>query len=127
MKEAGLNDFDLLLFGDVIEHTRDPLAILREAGALLAPRGQVIVSVPNVANLRVRLGLARGRFDYTESGILDKTHLRFFTLRSARELMRQAGYHITRESYSGYSMPRWLIDRFPSLFAVNIIMMGTLL
>ncbi len=122
--EAGVKDFDIILFGDVIEHTRDPLAIIREAGVLLAADGKIIVSLPNVANLRVRLGLLRGRFDYTESGILDKTHLRFFTLRSARELMERAGYRITREAYSGYSMPRRLIDLAPSLFAVNIIMMG---
>jgi len=122
--DAGMKDFDIILFGDVIEHTRDPLAIIREAGMLLSAGGEIIVSLPNVANLRVRLELLRGRFDYTESGILDKTHLRFFTLRSARQLMREAGYRITQEAYSGYSMPRWLIDRFPSLFAVNIIMMG---
>ncbi|MFI5201667.1 MAG: class I SAM-dependent methyltransferase [Candidatus Kapaibacterium sp.] len=122
--EAGMKDFDILLFGDVIEHTRDPLAIIREARALLAANGKIIVSVPNIANLRIRLGLLRGQFDYTESGILDKTHLRFFTIRSARKLLRKAGYHITHESYSGYSMPRRLIDLAPSLFAVNIIMMG---
>jgi methionine biosynthesis protein MetW len=121
---AGKKDFDIVLFGDVIEHTRNPLNILREASILLASGGQIVVSVPNVANLRVRLGLLRGRFDYTDSGILDKTHLRFFTLRSARKLIEQAGYKITREAYSGYSMPRWLIDRAPSLFAVNIIMMA---
>jgi len=96
----------------------------RGGRARLRPAGAIIVSLPNIANLRVRLGLLFGRFDYTDSGILDRTHLRFFTLRSARELMREAGYRITREAYSGYSMPRWLIDLVPSLFAVNIIMMG---
>lgn len=122
--ETGGKEFDIVLFGDVIEHTRDPLAIIREARALLSHGGAIIVSLPNIANLRIRLELLRGRFDYTESGILDKTHLRFFTIRSARQLMREAGYRITREAYSGYSLPRWLIDRFASLFAVNIIMMG---
>jgi methionine biosynthesis protein MetW len=117
--------FDVILFGDVIEHTRDPLAILKEAQSLLAPCGQVIVSLPNIANLRVRLDLLRGNFDYADSGILDKTHIRFFTIKSARELMQQAGYQIVSETYSGYSMPRWLIDLFPSFFAVNIIMAAT--
>ncbi len=120
--QARKTGFDLLLFGDVIEHTRDPLSILEEAQPLLAPKGQIIVSLPNIANLRIRFGLLRGKFDYADSGILDRTHLRFFTIKSARELVRQAGYRITLESYSGYSMPRWLIDLFPSLFAVNIIM-----
>ncbi len=118
-------DFDVVLFGDVIEHTHDPLRILKEARVLLAPNGQIIVSLPNIANLRIRLGLLRGNFDYADSGILDRTHIRFFTLRSARELMQQAGYKIVNETYSGYSMPRWLIDLFPTLFAVNIIMAAT--
>jgi 2-polyprenyl-3-methyl-5-hydroxy-6-metoxy-1,4-benzoquinol methylase len=120
--ESGETGFDILLFGDVIEHTRDPLSILKEAPALLAPNGKIIVSLPNIANLRIRLGLLSGKFDYADSGILDRTHLRFFTIESARKLVRQAGYTITQETYSGYSMPRWLIDLFPSLFAVNIIM-----
>ncbi len=122
LKQSGKTKFDILLFGDVIEHTRDPLGILKEACGLIAPGGQAIVSLPNIANLRVRLGLLRGQFDYADSGILDRTHIRFFTLKSARELVQNAGYKITRETYSGYSMPRWLIDLFPSLFAVNIIM-----
>ena len=120
--QNGKTGFDILLFGDVIEHTRDPLGILIESRALLANGGQIIVSLPNIANLRIRLGLLRGKFDYSDSGILDRTHLRFFTIKSAREMVRQAGYRITKETYSGYSMPRWLIDLFPSLFAVNIIM-----
>jgi methionine biosynthesis protein MetW len=120
--QSGETGFDVLLFGDVIEHTRDPLNILKEARKLLAPNGQAIVSLPNIANLRIRLGLLQGKFDYADSGILDKTHIRFFTLKSARELVHEAGYHIVNETYSGYSMPRWLIDLFPSLFAVNIIM-----
>jgi 2-polyprenyl-3-methyl-5-hydroxy-6-metoxy-1,4-benzoquinol methylase len=119
--EVGLCDFDVILFGDVIEHTRGPRAILEEAHSLLKPGGQIIVSLPNVANLRVRLGLLFGKFDYTESGILDESHLRFFTLKSARELVINAGYHIVNETYSGYSLPRWLIDLFPTLLAVNII------
>jgi methionine biosynthesis protein MetW len=120
--QNGKTGFDILLFGDVIEHTRDPLGILKEARALLANTGQIIVSLPNIANLRIRFGLLRGKFDYSDSGILDRTHLRFFTIESAREMVQQAGYRITNETYSGYSMPRWLIDLFPSLFAVNIIM-----
>jgi methionine biosynthesis protein MetW len=119
---SGKSNFDIVLFGDVIEHTREPLSILKEATRLLAPNGQVIVSLPNIANLRIRLGLLRGKFDYADSGILDRTHIRFFTLKTARELVRNAGYRIVSETYSGYSMPRWLIDLFPTLFAVNIIL-----
>jgi methionine biosynthesis protein MetW len=116
--------FDVLLFGDVIEHTRNPLAILREGRSLLKSGGRMIVSLPNVANLRVRLGLLFGKFEYADSGILDESHLRFFTVRTARKLVWDAGYEILSETYSGYSLPRWLIDRFPSIFAVNIILVA---
>ena len=120
----GVRDFDIVLFGDVIEHTREPMQILAEARALLKSNGKVIVSLPNVANLRVRLGLLFGKFDYEDSGILDKSHLRFFTLKSARELAVNAGYRIVEERYSGYSLPKWLIDLMPALFAVNIILIA---
>ena len=80
-------EFDFILFGDVLEHLRDPASVLRKCLPALKETGKIIVSVPNVANLAVRLGLLLGRFDYTERGILDKTHLRFFTLRSLKKMM----------------------------------------
>lgn len=123
--QQGFGNFDIILFGDVIEHTREPLAILKSAQRLLKTEGKIIVSLPNVANLRVRIGLLFGKFDYSESGILDRSHIRFFTLRTARAMVRDAGYEIERESYSGYSLPRWLIDQFPKLFAVNIILLAS--
>ena len=86
--------FDVILLADVLEHLRDPGALLRECRSYLKPTGRIIVSVPNVANLWIRLSLLLGRFDYTERGILDKTHLRFFTLRTARALVREAGFHV---------------------------------
>jgi methionine biosynthesis protein MetW len=114
--------FDVVLYGDVIEHTIDPFAILEEGRSLLKPNGQMIVSLPNIVNLRVRLKIMFGRFEYEDAGILDRSHLRFFTLQTARKLVRDAGYEVISEYYSGYSLPRWLIDRFPSLLAVNIIL-----
>lgn len=80
-------EFDFILFGDVLEHLRDPGSVLRKCLPALKESGKIIVSVPNVANLAVRLGLLLGRFDCTERGILDKTHLRFFTLRSLKRMM----------------------------------------
>lgn len=117
--------FDVILFGDVLEHTRDPLAIVEEARELLAEGGRIIVSVPNVANLRVRIALFLGNFDYKDAGILDWGHLRFFTRRTAREMMEKAGLTIVQQEYSGYSLPKWLIYRFPELLSVNVILVGT--
>ena len=64
---------------------------------MLAARGQAIVSIPNIANITTRLLLLAGRFDYTEKGLLDRTHLRFYTRTTARRLLEENGYEILRE------------------------------
>jgi 2-polyprenyl-3-methyl-5-hydroxy-6-metoxy-1,4-benzoquinol methylase len=83
--------FDVVLCGDVLEHLRDPLGALRSAVRKLKPDGVVVVSLPNVAHGDVRLGLLHGAFRYRDLGLLDRTHVRFFTLESSRELLRDAG------------------------------------
>lgn len=88
--------FDLLLFADVLEHLAEPLPVLRCLLDHLAEDGHVIVSLPNVAAWTVRLGLLAGRFQYEPSGILDDTHLRFFTRESARRLLEEAGLEVLR-------------------------------
>lgn len=95
--------FDAVLLGDVLEHLRYPHSLLELVHGVLKPEGRILVSVPNVANVRVRFGLLFGHFRYEESGILDKTHLRFFTLAAARALLEQAGYRIEAESYSNWN------------------------
>ncbi len=86
--------FDVIALGDVLEHLLDPLSVLRACGGLLDQKGRIVVSVPNVAFLHNRLHLLFGRWDYTDTGILDRTHTRFFTLKTARQLIREAGYVI---------------------------------
>jgi hypothetical protein len=80
----------------VLEHLIEPAAVLAHFRSYLRPGGRVLVSVPNVAHARVRLDLARGRFDYRDYGVLDRTHLHFYTFSSAQELMRTAGYDVVR-------------------------------
>ena len=94
-REAGTG-FDLIVFADVLEHLVEPGAVLARYRTLLAPAGRVLVSVPNVAAWTVRLSLACGRFEYSESGILDRTHLRFFTRASARRMIETAGFAVAR-------------------------------
>jgi SAM-dependent methyltransferase len=86
--------FDLIVFGDVLEHTKEPRAVLERFLPLLEEGGRVILSLPNVAAWPVRLGLLAGRFEYEDTGILDETHLRFFTRRTAVELAERAGLEI---------------------------------
>jgi 2-polyprenyl-3-methyl-5-hydroxy-6-metoxy-1,4-benzoquinol methylase len=88
--------FDAIVYGDVLEHLVDPLRVLVELDRNLAPGGYVIISVPNVAHLWIRLLLLVGRFDYLDRGILDQTHLRFFTERSLRAMLADAGLSISR-------------------------------
>jgi len=87
----GDHQFDVVLFGDVLEHLHDPLTTLRRAVRALAPSGTVIISIPNIAHGDVRMALLRGTFPYRDTGLLDRTHLRFFTKDSMRELCVQAG------------------------------------
>jgi SAM-dependent methyltransferase len=93
---AGLGDrtFEALVFGDVLEHTRDPGAVLARFLPFLEEGGRVLISLPNVAAWPVRLGLLAGHFEYEQTGILDATHLRFFTRASAIELVEKAGLEV---------------------------------
>jgi SAM-dependent methyltransferase len=88
--------FDAVVFADVLEHLVDPWRVLRQAATLLPTGGVVVASVPNVQNGDVLWRLIRGRWDYRERGILDRGHLRFFTLGTIRELFAQAGLTIVQ-------------------------------
>jgi 2-polyprenyl-3-methyl-5-hydroxy-6-metoxy-1,4-benzoquinol methylase len=89
--------FDVILLQDVLEHLRNPSAVLEACRNLVKPNGRVVVSVPNVANVTVRASLLAGRFEYTPRGILDRTHVRFFTRKSARRLLDENGYDVLDE------------------------------
>jgi 2-polyprenyl-3-methyl-5-hydroxy-6-metoxy-1,4-benzoquinol methylase len=83
--------FDAVVFGDVLEHLRDPLSALRAAVRKMKPSGVVVTSIPNIAHGDVRIALLNGAFEYRETGLLDRTHVRFFTIETVRELLRDAG------------------------------------
>lgn len=82
--------FDLILLLDVLEHTSAPEKMLQELNALLNPGGIILLSLPNVAHWSVRFSLLLGKFDYQDRGILDRTHLQFFTRKRARQLIKCA-------------------------------------
>lgn len=83
--------FGVVVFGDVLEHLRDPSAALDAAGRLLADDGYVVVSIPNAAHADMRLMLLEGRWEYQEQGLLDGTHVRFFTREGLRLLLSRSG------------------------------------
>ena len=92
--ERASGPFDVVIFADVLEHLRDPWTTLRRSRHLLTDRGYVLISVPNVVHWETRCAFLAGRFNYTLNGTLDNTHLRFFTHRTAVELIRNAGFDI---------------------------------
>ena len=83
--------FDVVVAGDVLEHLPDPLRVLRACRAALKPGGYVVLSVPNIAHADIKLQLLAGRFPYRDTGLLDRTHLHFFTRDSLEEMLRDAG------------------------------------
>ncbi len=86
--------FDAVVCGDLIEHLRDPGALLARVRPLLKPGGRLVLTTPNVANWTIRLQLLFGRFRYTDRGILDRTHLHLFTRATLAECLARAGYEL---------------------------------
>lgn len=91
-----LDRFDCVTFNDVLEHIEDPWLAMRSARCLLRPGGYVVASVPNIANVDTLNEIRKGRFDYQSQGVLDRTHLRFFTAATIQEDFRAAGYEVVR-------------------------------
>ncbi len=135
---------DVLVLADILEHTRYPEVCLRNLmETYLRSGGWVIVSVPNIANVFIRWSLLWGRFDYTERGILDRTHFRFFTRNTIFKLFHSVGLDVDRFAPTPIPLP--LINRnfeegrllwslhqinaltarlFPTLFGYQIILYG---
>lgn len=106
--------YDCIVFNDVLEHMPDPWAALDATRDLLTPGGCVVASMPNVRHLTVVLPLVtKGQWRYDDSGILDRTHLRFFTKRSMCELFESSGYEIVQMAPLWISKPKSLgrVDR----------------
>ncbi len=87
--------FEVITFGDVLEHLRDPVVVLRKIRPLLVKGGYVVASIPNVSHQSVIYALLQGEFPYSDDGLLDRTHLRFFTRATVEAMFGEAGYRIT--------------------------------
>lgn len=132
------HDFDLIVAADVIEHLRDPESILIQLSELLAPEGRLIVSTPNFGHWYARARVASGTFDYDRRGILDETHLRFFTRRGLERTLDNAGLVIEEMLHSSTFLPvtekesrlartlrkvdRGLVRARPTLFGYQFVM-----
>ena len=90
-RELGDRSYDVIVCADILEHMPDPADVLRRLAMLLRPGGSVVISIPNVAHGSLRLALLQGRWRYTETGLLDRTHIRFVTRQSLHELLAESG------------------------------------
>jgi 2-polyprenyl-3-methyl-5-hydroxy-6-metoxy-1,4-benzoquinol methylase len=129
----GDGKFDRILLQDVLEHLRNGDKVLEYCRGSLKPGGLLLVSVPNIANISVRFLLFFGQFQYTERGILDKTHVRFYTRATARKFLEENGYEITQQRMTmipldialGLKPENWIVRAFsPVLGMLTALMPG---
>jgi 2-polyprenyl-3-methyl-5-hydroxy-6-metoxy-1,4-benzoquinol methylase len=125
---------DAILCLDVLEHLTDPWSTLKRLTKLLKPDGMAVISVPNIRNYRI-LGslMLHGRWDYQPTGIMDRTHLRFFTRKTAIELATEAGLLVDRTipliHLKRWKM-KWLMQRLAcgyldEFYAEQFLLRGT--
>jgi 2-polyprenyl-3-methyl-5-hydroxy-6-metoxy-1,4-benzoquinol methylase len=138
------SNIDAIVLADVLEHLRSPAAVLDLVRNALRPDGYIFVSVPNIANITVRLGLLFGIFEYRDRGILDHTHLRFYTVKTIRREIESAGFRILETRGSsvpirliigsftpepilriGERLLTWMTRLWRALFAYQVILVAT--
>lgn len=118
-------DYDTITYMDVLEHCKNPDLVISEFNKYLAKDGRIIVSVPNIVNIKERFLILFGRFNYVEYGVMDRTHLRFYTRASSYLLIDR---HFENVRFIGYT-PRFnslnrLVNIWPNLFALQFVIEG---
>lgn len=127
--------FDRILLGDVLEHMANPDQILKLLKNFLKPEGVMVASLPNIANWSIRWQLLSGKWELADAGILDRTHLRFFTRKTALEMFEKAGLKIIECRPANGAMERFGINKlfgvgkrllffWPKLFAVQFVLVA---
>ncbi len=123
--------YDFVIFGDILEHLVDSEAVLCTLAKRAKQGGRVLVSLPNIGFVVNRLTHLLGRWEYRDYGILDRTHLRFFTRKSMVALLEAAGLKVLRiDGYVGLHRYHWIVREplrvlgrlWPSLFAIQIVL-----
>jgi 2-polyprenyl-3-methyl-5-hydroxy-6-metoxy-1,4-benzoquinol methylase len=124
------NYFDYVICGDVLEHLKDPYKVMQRIYKWLKPGGKLLVCLPNVRNYHVVRDLVfHGRWEYVAAGVMDKTHLRFFTLSSCRSMVEEAGFKVCHEQTivegpkKGF-FNRVTFGRFDEFLAAQIFCVG---
>lgn len=133
---AGLGRFDCVVCSHVLEHLTRPEELLRRLRASLTADGLLVVALPNALYWRQRFEFLRGRFEYTDGGLMDRTHYRFYDWRTARALLTDCGYaEKASEADGGFPLSRFIpffgraLDRAalrlgPGVFGVQFILVS---
>ena len=133
LEPLDMDQFDCIVCSHVLEHLYHPNELLKRVRHLLSPEGTLIVALPNVLFWRQRLNFFRGNFRYTEGGLMDRTHYRFFDWVTAQELLTASGYSVIEASADGtfplsrylFGVGQWLdraaLKALPGLFGFQFV------
>lgn len=113
--------FDIILYGDVLEHLKNPAEVIKNFSKYLKKEGYIVISIPNIANWRIRLNLLFGKFNYQDDGILDKTHLRFYTKKTLKNMIVKSGYKINKWDIApSLPLPMFIQNKMPDKLRYKI-------
>lgn len=112
--------YDLILCSHILEHLSEPAQLLQSLHRYLTPAGVLVVALPNLMHYRSRLPLVLGRFEYTEMGIMDRTHLRWFTFTSAQQLLHENGFVLELATVETSLPPGKLTRHFPPMLQAGM-------
>lgn len=117
-----LNNFDLAILPEILEHVFDPVEVLKKVSSSLGEGGEIIITTPNILLWTNRAKMLLGRFEYTDQGLMDFSHIRFFTYKYLKKTLKEGGFKITKENHIIFpgKFTR-LLKYWPSLFATQFI------
>lgn len=116
----GRAKYDFIIFADILEHLKRPDLVLRAFKKYLKRNGKIIISLPNIARLENRLSLLLGKFNYQECGIMYRDHLRFFTLKTGRELIEEAGFEVVKTLPTGFGAMIKILSTLTSFQFIHV-------
>lgn len=117
-----LQDFDLAILTEILEHVFNPSVVLKKIHSVLKAKGEIIVTTPNILLWTNRIKILFGHFQYTEQGLMDFGHIRFFTHQYLKEVLQNSGFRIIKENHIVFPGKLTKILRYwPSLFASQFV------
>lgn len=119
----GKTQFDLIILSNILEHLKNPLAVLQGLKKYLKPEGCFLIAVPNIAFWSVRLDLLLGKFNYQEVGIISQEHLKFFTAATLKKLVEKAGLKIKKAATNYLGWRDKIARLWPTLLASQFVIL----